>query len=88
LLNPASELVCITIEGISSDESDAENTGSGEKVVDVAEYYGSSSIKRAEKVSYHRLKHSYKTDEPWTLSYLKTDDDALAYDFLERSLSE
>ena len=70
LLNPASGLVCITIEGISSDESEVENTESGEEVVDVAEYYGDSSIKRAKKISYHQLKHSYKADEPWTLSGL------------------
>ena len=70
LLNPASGLVCITIEGISSNESEVENTGSGEEVVDVAEYYADSSIKRAKKISYHQLKHSYKSDEPWTLSGL------------------
>jgi len=70
LLDPASELACITIEGISSDESEVEYTESGEEVVDVAEYYGGSSIKRAKKISYHQLKHSYKTDESWTLSGL------------------
>ena len=49
LLDPASELVCITIGGISSDESRIEKTGAGEEVVDVAEYYGSGSIKQAKK---------------------------------------
>ena len=70
LLDPASELVCITIEGISSGESDVEKTESGEEVVDVAEYYGNSSIRHAKKISYHQLKHSYQTDKPWTLSGL------------------
>ena len=70
LLDPSSGLVCITIEGISSDESEVENTESGEEVVDVAEYYGGSSIKCAKKISYHQLKHSYKADKPWTLSGL------------------
>ena len=71
LLDPSSELVCITIEGISNDESEADNTESGEEVIDVAEYYGDSSIKCATKISYHQLKHSYRVHEHWTLSALR-----------------
>ena len=69
LLDPRSELVCITIEGVSSDESQNDNSETGEEVVDVAEYYGDSTIKHAIKISYHQLKHSYVSD-PWTLSAL------------------
>ena len=69
LLDPRSELVCITIEGVSSDESQNDNSETGEEVVDVAEYYGDSTIKYAKKISYHQLKHSYLSD-PWTLSAL------------------
>ena len=71
LLNPQSKLICITVEGISPDEAHAENIGTGEEVVDVAEYYGSREIKYARKISYHQLKHSYQGDYPWTLSALK-----------------
>lgn len=69
LLDLQSELICITIEGVSSDESQNKNLETGEEVVDVAEYYGDSSIKHAKKISYHQLKHSYDTT-PWTLSAL------------------
>ncbi len=69
LLDPVSDLFCITIEGISSSETEVENTESGEEVVDVAEYYGDSSIKRANKIAYHQLKHSYEK-KPFTLSSL------------------
>ena len=69
LLDPRSELVCITIEGLSSDESPNDDAGTGEEVVDVAEYYGDSTIKHAKKISYHQLKHSYLC-KPWTLSAL------------------
>ncbi|SFI44465.1 ATP-binding protein [Nitrosomonas sp. Nm34] len=70
LLDLRSELACITIEGVSSDESPNNNAGTGEEVVDVAEYYGDSTIKRAKKISYHQLKHSYTEGSPWTLSAL------------------
>ena len=70
LLDPRSELVCITIEGVSSDESPNNDAGTGEEVVDVAEYYGDSTIKHAKKISYHQLKHSY-VGQHWTLSALR-----------------
>ena len=70
LLDPMSELVCITIEGISRNETEVENNESGEEVVDVAEYFGDSSIRLATKISYHQLKHSHKEDKTWTLSAL------------------
>lgn len=71
LLAPQSDLLCITLEGISPDEAPTENSDTGEEVVDVAEYFGSSEIKRARKIVYHQLKHSYQGDDPWTLSALK-----------------
>lgn len=62
-------MVCITIEGISSDESPNTDASIGEEIVDVAEYYGDSTIKHAKRISYHQLKHSYVSN-PWTLSAL------------------
>lgn len=58
-------------ERISSDETSNENDGTGEEVVDVAEYYGASTIKQASRISYHQLKHSYAVGDPWTLSAFK-----------------
>lgn len=72
LLDPKSQLVCITIEGASRDESQDKYTETGEEVIDVAEYYGDSTINRATKICYHQLKHSYKGNSHWTLSALKT----------------
>ena len=72
LLDPKSQLVCITIEGASRDESQDKYTETGEEVIDVAEYYGDSAINRVTKICYHQLKHSYKNDSHWTLSALKT----------------
>lgn len=71
LLAPNSNLVCITLEGVSPSESSAENAGTGEEVIDVAEYFGNAEIKNARKIVYHQLKHSYQSDDPWTLSALK-----------------
>lgn len=70
LIDPSSLLACITIEGVSSDETPDANGNTGEEVVDIAEYYGDSRISQASKISYHQLKHSYLTDKPWTLSAL------------------
>ncbi|MCY4531540.1 MAG: hypothetical protein OXC84_04320 [Gammaproteobacteria bacterium] len=70
LLDLRSELVCITIEGVSSDESPNDDAETGEVVVDVAEYYGDRTIKHAKKISYHQLKHSYAGNH-WTLSALR-----------------
>ncbi|HVW57832.1 MAG TPA: ATP-binding protein [Rhizobiaceae bacterium] len=71
LIDPGSSLACITIEGVSSDETSSENNGTGEEVVDIAEYYGDRRISHASKISYHQLKHSYQTVVPWTLSALR-----------------
>ncbi len=70
LIDPSSSLVCITIEGVSSEETPSDNDGTGEEVVDIAEYYGDSRISHARKISYHQLKHSYQAVVPWTLSAL------------------
>lgn len=70
LLDPKSDLISITVEGVSLDEATTDNVGTGEEVVDVAEYFGNSEIKLARKIIYHQLKHSYQ-GKPWTLSALK-----------------
>lgn len=71
LIDPGSSLACITIEGVSSEETPSDSGDTGEEVVDIAEYHGDSRISHARKISYHQLKHSYQTVTPWTLSSLR-----------------
>ena len=40
LLDPRSELVCITIEGVSSDESPNDDAGTGENASSLTFYFG------------------------------------------------
>lgn len=70
LLSPNSDLVCLTLERVSSVETETESPDTGEEVVDVAEYFCSSSLSDARNVVYHQVKHSYQCDDPWTLSAL------------------
>ena len=71
LLSPNSDLVCLTLEGVSSAETENESPDTREEVVDLAEYFCSSELSDARNVIYHQLKHSYQCDDPWTLSALK-----------------
>ncbi len=72
LLDDSTDLVCITIEGISTEETSDDNSQTGEEVVDVAEYYRSPILKDCRHVSYFQLKHTtQQADKPWTLSFLK-----------------
>lgn len=59
LLQPHTGLVAVTIEGASTTEFTADNTvEAGEELIDIAEYYGSTTIEHATLVRYMQLKHS------------------------------
>lgn len=48
-----------------------EDTGTGDEVIDLAEYWGSSDIDHTDRVVYRQFKHSTRYgDQPWTFSYL------------------
>ncbi len=72
LLSPNSKLVAVSIEGVSVSEASSSNAGGGEEVIDVAEYYGSESLSKCDKVTYLQLRHStVNTKKHWVLSDLK-----------------
>ncbi|TBF92090.1 AVAST type 3 anti-phage nuclease/ATPase Avs3a [Rhizobium leguminosarum] len=73
LLSATSDLVAITIEGISPIEGGAGATVSaGEDVIDIAEYFGSEDFVDARLVRYMQLKHStLHANELWTASGLE-----------------
>ncbi|WP_143445429.1 hypothetical protein [Janibacter indicus] len=50
---------------------DRSSASTGDEVIDLAEYWGSSDIDDADQVIYRQFKHSTaRADEPWTFSYL------------------
>ena len=72
LLDPTTDLVAVSIEGISETEQ-AQGQGSmaGDQVVDVGEYFGSALLSQARLVRYVQLKHSTRRPEKaWTFSEL------------------
>lgn len=73
LLSTQSDLVAISIEGVSNSEGGTrESISTGEDVIDVAEYYGSEILNSASSIHYCQLKHStVQLDTPWPLSKLK-----------------
>ena len=72
LLSPSTDLVAVTIEGVSSDESLGSTSGHGEESIDVAEYFRSESLSSCTKVIYYQLKHStINVARPWRLNDLK-----------------
>ncbi|RYG89901.1 ATP-binding protein [Loktanella sp. IMCC34160] len=72
LLMPASDLVAISIEGVSDSETGELSETNGEEVIDVAEYFGSEELSKCNKVTYLQLKHStLNVGKPWVLSDLK-----------------
>ena len=72
LLLPTSKLVALTIEGVSDSETSSSNAGSGEEVIDVAEYFGSEELSKCHKVTYLQLKHStVDAERQWVLRDLK-----------------
>ena len=61
--DPANDVVLVA--------SDDSSPVTGDEVIDLAEYWGSSDIDEADQVIYRQFKHSTtRPDEPWTFSYL------------------
>ena len=59
LLSPIDDLVAISIEGPSAQETKTgESIEAGEEQIDVGEYYGSEDVGKASHVRYIQLKHS------------------------------
>ncbi|PDS72505.1 hypothetical protein [Rhizobium phaseoli] len=73
LLSATSDLVAVTIEGISPEEAGSGATiTAGEDVIDIAEYFGSEDFADSRLVRYMQLKHStLHAHEPWTASGLE-----------------
>ena len=73
LLSAKSNLVAVSIEGPSPEERVGElATGTGEEVIDIAEYFGSEAFDKASMVRYMQLKHStLHAIDPWTASGLE-----------------
>lgn len=70
LLDAASDLKAVSVEGLSSRDG-APGTRAGEEVVDVAEYYGAETISDARAIRYLQLKHStVRVAQDWTASGL------------------
>ncbi|WP_046004462.1 ATP-binding protein [Pseudoalteromonas rubra] len=61
LLDPASKLVAVAVEGISNKETGNSVIHGGLLGIDTALYYGSEAIDEAEKVEYCQLKYSTTT---------------------------
>src|ERR1035441_7115429 len=73
MLRPQSDLVAVSVEGASGNESDAASQiiDAGEEIIDIGEYYGSEELKDCSRFEYVQLKHStLRTEDPWTLSEL------------------
>ncbi|QGS61885.1 hypothetical protein [Shewanella algae] len=72
LLPGTENLVAITIEGASEQESKSKRISDGEEIIDVGFYFGSEDRTEAERIQYVQLKHStVASNEPWTVSGLK-----------------
>lgn len=81
LLDEASGLDSLFVEAVAPSEqpdvsqpadlSDDDKNRTGDEVIDLAEYWGSSDIAYATKVVYRQFKHSTRYgNDPWTLSFL------------------
>ncbi|MBI5629896.1 MAG: hypothetical protein HY921_03310 [Elusimicrobia bacterium] len=69
LLDPTSKLVAVAVEGVSDKEA---KTTAGLLVIDTTEYFGSQSLKKAERVAYCQLKYSTTAaNTAWNVSGLK-----------------
>lgn len=72
LLPGISNLVALTVEGASVEESPSSAIDSGEDLIDVGLYYGSEKLDIAQQVRYVQLKHSTRQqNDPWTASGLE-----------------
>ena len=73
LLSSQSEMVAISIEGVSPSElSTTTEEVAGEEQIDITEYYGDERIEFAKCIRYIQLKHSSRrTRKKWTASGLR-----------------
>lgn len=70
LIDPQSDLVAVSIEGIS--EKEESGTKAGLLVVDMTEYFGSEPFDEAKKIIYCQLKHStIQNTRDWSAGELK-----------------
>ncbi len=84
LLIPESDLVSVTIEGPSFNETESRAVSIAEEIVDVGEYYGAESLADARLIKYIQLKHSTaQEDKDFTISDLKKTLAKFAERFLE-----
>lgn len=85
LLSPATDLVGISIEGSSPQETPKESSAlAGDAVIDIAEYYGDIDLSRARRVHYMQLKHSTRrAARAWTASGLKSTLEGFAAKYAE-----
>jgi len=85
LLDPTTDLVGVSVEGVSEHEVDGKELAAGLLVVDTAEYYGSQDIRQARQVVYCQLKHSTRDREtPWPVSGLADTLKGFAASFREK----
>lgn len=72
LLPGGGDLVSVTIEGPSVEESAQDSIEAGEQLIDVGLYYGGETPDAALRVRYIQLKHStHQANMPWMASGLK-----------------
>ncbi|MEO5337835.1 MAG: hypothetical protein H7841_13230 [Magnetospirillum sp. WYHS-4] len=87
LLDPTSDLIAVSVEGVSEREIDGKELAAGLLVVDTAEYYGSQDIRQARQVVYCQLKYSTREgDTPWPVSGLADTLKGFAASFREKTL--
>lgn len=85
LLDPTTDLVGVSVEGVSGCELEGKELAAGLLVVDTAEYYGSQDLRQARQVNYCQLKHSTQDpDTPWPVSGLADTLKGFAASFREK----
>lgn len=73
MLRPGTDLVAVSIEGVSQAEvSDGTDLNGGLEVIDIAEYRGADALPDATSIVYRQLKHStVRVDKEMTMSELE-----------------
>ncbi|CCG41140.1 P-loop NTPase family protein [Magnetospirillum molischianum] len=85
LLDPTTDLVGVSVEGVSEREIHGKELAEGLLVVDTAEYYGSQDIRQARQIVYCQLKYSTRNpDAPWPVSGLAGTLEGFAASFREK----
>ncbi|MHA7264105.1 ATP-binding protein [Arthrobacter sp. TMN-37] len=71
-VDPSEQPTLPISDTVTADSLTAEDdTGTGDEVIDLAEYWGASDIAQTDRVVYRQFKHSTRYgDTPWTLSFL------------------